>query len=152
MSRSLGVELREARRRVASTFPEFEAVALMQPRVSSYRRGERPPGLMAVVLAYRSGPREFWGPVLLDLLAPALLASLQRLRPHPPVIDAEDLRQQLVLELLRAAAGMPLPTNPSYLRRRLMARANQGVRRRLEREGRRQRGQRSFEALEERVR
>jgi hypothetical protein len=67
-------------------------------------------------------------------------------------MDAEDLSQQLVLELLLTAARMPLPTNPGYLRRRLMARANQGVRRWLEREGRRQRGQQSLEALEERDR
>jgi hypothetical protein len=64
-------------------------------------------------------------------------------------METEDLRQQLIFEVLRAAADMPLPANPSYLRRRLMARANQGVRRWLEREGRRQRGQRSFEMLEE---
>jgi hypothetical protein len=152
MSRSLAVELREARRRLASTFPEFETIALGHARVSPNRRGKQPANLMAAVLAYRTGPREFWGPLLLDLVAPAVLDSLQRLTPHPPVMDAEDIRQQLVLEVLRVAAGMPLPTNSSYLKRRLMARANQGVRRWLEREGRRQRGQRSFEGLDEAAR
>ena len=116
---------------------------------SNRRRSERSLGLLAVVLAYRAGPRRVWGPVLLDLLAPAMLARLQRLRAEPPVMDEEDLRQQLVLEVLRAAAGMPLPENPIYLRSRLMARANQGVWRWLAREGRRQSRQHSFEALEE---
>jgi hypothetical protein len=82
-------------------------------------------------------------------MAPAILASLQRLRELPPVMDAEDLRQYLILEVLSAAGEMPLPANPAYMRRRLMARANQGVRRWLERESRRQRRQRSFELLEE---
>ena len=54
------------------------------------------------------------------------------------MIDPEDVRQQLILELLQAAATMPLPENPCYLRRALMARANQGVRRRLVVERRRQ--------------
>jgi len=104
---------------------------------------------MAAVLAYRRESRQIWGPVLLDLMAPTILASLRRLRELPPVMDAEDLRQNLILEVLSAAAEMPLPADPTYMRRRLMARANQGVRRWLEREGRRQRWQLSFERLEE---
>ena len=64
-------------------------------------------------------------------------------------MDSDDLRQQLIFEALRASATMPLPTNPSYLRRRLIARASLGVRRWLQREGRRQRTQCSFEALAE---
>ena len=63
-------------------------------------------------------------------------------------MDEEDIRQQLVLELLHAAATMPLPAEPGYLKSRLMARANQGVRRWLAREGRRQLRQQSFEAME----
>ena len=150
MSSSLSVELREAFREVADELPEAERGVVARVRDSSKRRrSERSLGLLAVVLAYRAGPRRVWGPVLLDLLAPALLARLQRLRAEPPVMDEEDLRQQLVLEVLRAAAAMPLPANPGYLRSRLMARANQGMWRWLAREGRRQSGQRSFEALEE---
>jgi len=149
MSSSLAVELREARCQLGRVYPELELDIASRVRVLSNGRRGRRPVLMAVVLAYRSEPRQVWGPVLLDVLAPALIAYLQRLRAHPPVMETEDLRQQLIFEVLRAAADMPLPANPSYLRRRLMARANQGVRRWLEREGRRQRGQRSFEMLEE---
>src|SRR4029077_5941982 len=104
--------------------------------------------LMAIVLAYKAGPRKVWGPVLLDVMAPSLLARLRRLRAEPPVVDGEDIRQQLVLELLHAAARMPLPEEPGYLRSRLMARANQGVRRRLQREHRRQARQDSLDAVE----
>jgi hypothetical protein len=104
---------------------------------------------MALVLLYRSGPRQIWAPVLLDLLAPALLARLQRLRLEPPFMEEEDIRQQLVVELLRAAAYMPLPENSGFLRRRLLDRANQGVWRRLARESRRQRRQKSYEVMVE---
>ena len=150
MSSSLSVDLREAFRQAALELPDAQLLVVERARDSSNRRrSERSLGLLAVVLAYRAGPRRVWGPVLLDLLAPAMLARLQRLRAEPPVMDEEDLRQQLVLEVLRAAAGMPLPENPIYLRSRLMARANQGMWRWLAREGRRQSRQQSFEALEE---
>jgi hypothetical protein len=104
---------------------------------------------MALVLLYRTGPRPIWAPVLLDFLAPALLARLQRLRVEPPYMEEDDLRQQLVVELLHAAAVMPLPEEPTYLRRRLLDRANQGVRRPLARERRRQKRQKSYEAMAE---
>ena len=72
----------------------------------------------------------------LTVVAPAILDRLQHLQAKPPVDDPEDVRQQLIVELLQAAASMPLPENPCYLRRALIARANQGVRRRLARERR----------------
>jgi hypothetical protein len=148
MSNSLSVELREARRQLARDFPEVDVLA-SEARVPTNGGGGPRSALVAAVLAYRTEHRQVWGPVILDLLAPALIACLQRLRAQPPVMEPDDVRQQLVLEVLRAAATMPLPVNPSYLRRRLMARANPGVRRWLARERRRQRGQLSFETLEE---
>lgn len=148
MSNSLSVELMEARRQLAHGFPEVDVALAWRAHVLSNGRCGPRPVLMAAVLAYRTEPRKVWGPVILELLAPALIACLQRLRAHPPVMDSDDLRQQLIVEVLRAAATMPMPANPSYLRRRLMARASLAVRRWLEREGRRQRSQRSFETLE----
>ena len=150
MSSSLTVDLREGYQQVAGALDDEARALLATARdLPKGRRTERGECLMAIVLAYREGPREVWGPVLLDLLAPALLARLQRLRTERPVMDDEDVRQQLVVELLSAAARMPLPEEPCHLRRRLMARANQGVRRWLQREGRRQARQDSLEASEE---
>jgi hypothetical protein len=150
MSSSLVVDLRDGYREVACALSEESSALLARARDSSNAgRRERGRSLRAIVDAYRAGPRELWGPVLLDLLAPALLARLQRLRAEPPAMDEEDIRQQLVLELLRAAATMPLPAEPGYLKSRLVARANQGVRRWLAREGCRQMRQQSFEAMEE---
>jgi hypothetical protein len=148
MSNSLSVELIEARRQLASDFPDVGVVLERRTHVLSNGQCGPRPVLMAAVLAYRAEARELWGPVILELLAPALIACLQCLQAQPPVMDSDDLRQQLVLEVLRAAATMPMPANPSYLRRRLMARASLSVRRWLEREGRRQRSQRSYETLE----
>jgi len=150
MSRSLVADLREGRNEVGRRSPGEESGLLAPARdASNAERGGRGRRLRAIVNSYRQGPRELWAPVLLDLLAPALLARLQRLRAEPPVMDEEDIRQQLVLELLRAAAAMPLPTENRFLKTALIARANQGVSRWLAREARRQMGQWSFEAMEE---
>jgi len=137
MSRSLSLDLRDGYRDLARQMGEAWRLELVPSRVffngGRPRRGEF---LRSVVLAYRAGPKSTWAPVLLELMAPAILDRLQHLQAKPPVIDPEDVRQQLIVELLLAAASMPLPENACYLRRALMARANQGVRRKVAREGR----------------
>ncbi len=153
MSRSFVADLRDGYQEVACALTEESSALLARARDSSNAgRRERGRSLRAIVDAYRAGPRELWGSVLLDLLAPALLARLQRLRTELPVIDEEDIRQQLVFELLRAAAKMPLPIEDRYLKTALIARANQGVCRWLAREARRQMNQQPVEAMEERRR
>jgi hypothetical protein len=148
MFTSLTVDVHEGYQQAAEALNEEGHALVAAARGRRSRDGGR--SLMAIVLAYREGPRKVWGPVLLELMAPSLLARLRRLRTEPPVMEAEDVRQQLVVELLLAAARMPLPQEPGYLRSRLMARANQGVRRRLRREARRQARQESFETSEDR--
>jgi hypothetical protein len=98
--------------------------------------GERDRLLLEIVLAYRLGPQEPWASALLDLLTPAVLERLKRYDSEPPAIDPEDVRQQFVLELLTAAAKMPLPLGSGFIERRLILRAGQGVRRWLARERR----------------
>ncbi len=150
MSSSLVADLRDSYQEVACALSEESSALLARARNSSNAgRRERGRSLRAIVDAYRARPGELWGSVLLDLLAPALLARLQRLRTELPVIDEEDIRQQLVFELLRAAARMPLPSEDRYLKTALIARANQGVCRWLAREARRQMNQLSVEAMEE---
>jgi hypothetical protein len=100
------------------------------------RSGERDRLLGEIVWAYRTGDRQVWGAVLLDLLTPALLKKLKRYSPEEPVVDLEDIRQQLVVELLQAAATMPFPPGTDFVERRLVLRAGQGVRRWLSRERR----------------
>jgi hypothetical protein len=144
MAGSLSVDLKEgyagmrhavaadALREVLST---REALRVPGPRIQRARR------LTALVLAYRAGPKDLWAPVLLDVLAPAILERLRRLRAQPPYLDDQDLRHELVVEVLQVAATMRLPTNPVFVRGALLARANDGVARRLAREARRQRWQ-----------
>lgn len=108
---------------------------------------ERGAKLEALVTAYRSGPRALWAPVLLDSLAWGLVASMRRLRREPPFMAEEDIGQHLVMALLSAAADMPLGGTCAYLDRRLLARANQLVRRCLERERRRLARQTSVDFL-----
>ena len=137
MGRSLAVEAREAlaeaRCRLAA--PQLELVE--RARVSANdATGERDRLLCAVVNAYRIGDRQVWSAVLLDLLAPAMLRRLAAFRVQSNSIDAADLRQQLVVEVLAAAASMPLPSGARFVERRLVLRAGQGVRRWLQRERR----------------
>ena len=137
MSRSLSLDLRDGYRDLARQMGEAWRLEPVPSRVLFDGGRPRRGGLLrSVVLAYRAGPKSTWGPVLLELMAPAILDRLQHLQAKPPVIDLEDVRQQLIVELLLAAASMPLPENACYLRRALMSRANQGVRRKVAREGR----------------
>src|SRR6266702_4026638 len=118
MSNSLSVELRAGYLEVVRILP-YLAGEYPRP-VSAKANCRGGDTLLAAVLAYRAGPRGVWGPVLLELLAPALIARLRRLRPQFPVLDSDDIRQQLVLELLAAATTVPLPEQPAMLRRRLI--------------------------------
>src|SRR5205823_8499092 len=89
------------------------------------------------VAGYRLGPRQLWAPVLLDLLAPAIIQRLQRLQAVPPILDEEEIRQQFLVEVLDAAAHIPLPSNPAWHAGQILSRANQAVRRWLVKEGKR---------------
>jgi hypothetical protein len=149
MSRSLANDLREGYRQVADELPEEARALVRRARDHNASLAERNRCLAAIVTAYRRGPRRLWGPVLLDLLAPAILERLQRLRAQPPTIDDEEVRQQFLVEVLGAAAYIPLPENPIWVKGQIMSRANQAVRRWLAREGRRQLHQDSYEAREE---
>lgn len=151
MFNSLSEDLREGHRRVASDSAS-RGGPLRLHATDGGAPSDRDWRLAEVIAAYRCGPRALWAPVLLDLLAPAMIARLKCLRAEPPAVDEEDLRQQLVLEVLRAAACIPLPANPAWQKKQVLSRANQAVRRWLQREHRQQLRQRSFEAMEEKVR
>ena len=114
-------------------------------KVPPRRRDE---ALLALLRRYRSGNQRLWGPLLLDLLAPAIVSRLQRLRPVLPAIDEEDLTQELVLQVLIVAATMPIPEEPAFLERELMLAAKKRVARWLASEARRQESQLPLEVLD----
>jgi hypothetical protein len=150
MAESLAVVVREGYSRVEGDLSEEAITLIAYARASTdLSPDERSRRLAPIVAAYRAGPRQLWGPVLLDLLAPAILVRLKRLGARPPVMDQEEIRQQFLVELLHLAATVPLPVYGRWPKTTLMSRANQAVRRWLEREGRRQDQQISWETLEE---
>ena len=149
MATSLSTDLPAAYAQALDTLPPEAHALVARARAARGRSpAERDQALVAVVLSYRAGPRRLWAPVLLGLLGPALLERLQRLGQEPPVMDEEDVRQQLVVELLYLAETLPI-RDGCYLRSRLLLRTNQALRRWLENEGHRRRGQVSFDDLAE---
>jgi hypothetical protein len=151
MTSNFATDLKEGYKRVAEALsgPELEVLSRARDSIST-TPAERNLLLAKIVAAYRRGPRQLWAPVLLDLLAPALIESLQWFRAEPPVVEEEDIRQQLVVAVLRAAATMPIQEGGRRLKFRLLSQANRAVVRWLEREGIRQDWQQSFDASEER--
>lgn len=81
--------------------------------------------LRQVVLAYRGDPS--LGPLVLDLLKPAVARWLRFLDAEPPVLASDDLEQQIVLEVLEAASSMPLPAGMRYVDRAIVRRARRSV-------------------------
>src|SRR5437879_3433142 len=84
--------------------------------------------------AYHEGPREVWGPVVIERMMGLLRQTAAGFTTYPPGVDAEDVWQQLVLETLEAALGLPVPFEARWIPRLLALRAKAGVRRWLERE------------------
>src|SRR5213596_2424306 len=116
MATSLASDTRAAFDQARRALTQIELDLVRRARMTANKpTGERDRLLESVVLAYRSGDRQSWGGVLLDLLTPALLKRLGLFRPEPPVIDAEDLRAEFVLQLLEAAATMPFPPALPFL-------------------------------------
>ena len=143
-------DLRNGFGQVAEVLSERELDLLSRARDSLNRtQAERNQILARNVAAYRAGPRQLWAPVLLDLLAPALIESLQGFRAEPPLADEEEIRQQLVLEVLRAARCMPIHDHGRQMKIRLVTQASRAVVRWLEHEGVRQGWQVTYEDADE---
>jgi hypothetical protein len=160
MATTLATELRRNFDQASARLPE-EALARVARARDTRNAGpaERDQLLAEIVAAYRCGPAELWAPVILDLLAPALVGILRRVdrRSHeiadmwdhhePLVVDEDEVRQQLVLEVLRAAATIPLHPTGRAMKTRLLRRANRYLVRWLRRDFRHQIWHCSLEAL-----
>ena len=136
MTASLSEHIASGYQVVIERWPEDDLPVLVRMRARDRTRSieERDVTLREAVQAYRRGPRNKWGPVVLELLAPAILVRLGLFEELLPVIPLEDLRQQLVVEVLDAAAHMPLPDNARYIKQRVMRRAAKRMTRWLARE------------------
>jgi hypothetical protein len=151
MTSNLATDLRQGYERVAEAFAGGELELLTRARDSINRTpAERNQLLGRIVAAYQRGPRQLWAPVILDLLAPAILDNLQWLRSEPPVIDDEEVRQQLLMELLRAAATIPIQVAGRRLKFRLLSQATRAVVRWLDEESVGRSWEQSYDAIEAR--
>lgn len=138
MANHFADQLREGYRRVAGCLSEDQAALVARARDPiNVPPAERNRCLAQIVCSYRSGPRRIWGPVLLDLMAPTITLLLPGFRPVPPVIDEDEIRQQLIVETLGAAASIPLHDSGLQTRFRIASRAQTNVLRWLGREARR---------------
>jgi hypothetical protein len=165
MATTFASELRQGFDQVAGSLPA-EALVLVARARDTVGAGpaERDRLLAEIVTAYRAGPRHLWAPVILDLLGPGLLEVLEWIDDEsqeiadvwddddPPIVqNEEEIRQQLVMEVLNAAATIPIHRGGRAMKRRILMRAYKYVVRWLGREGRHHEWHRSLEALEERV-
>jgi hypothetical protein len=80
-----------------------------------------------LITAYREGPRQLYAPVILGLLESQINGAARRLRPPVSTITGEDIRQELVVQVLDAALAMPLAPDPQWIPRRLLLRARTGA-------------------------
>jgi hypothetical protein len=88
----------------------------------------------ALLAAFRLGPRERWSGLLIERLGPWLIRARQRLIAVPPLLDRDDIAQQLVLEVLRIAARWRPQCEDCWIPRKLVEAAERRVRKRLSRE------------------
>ncbi len=111
-------------------FPDFDsrlATCRLDPRA-------RDQLLCELLVAYRMAPvRSQIAPLILEAVRPQLEVRRLRLRPREPYLEADDVAQQLVLEILDLALRLPLQDG-GYLERRLLLRAIERVSRGLKRE------------------
>src|ERR1700692_2361387 len=150
MTTTFASELRQGFDQVAGSLSEEALVLVARARDTvGTELAERDRLLAEIVSAYRAGPRQLWAPVILDLLAPGLLKVLKQIDDDiqevadlwadddPPIVeDEEEIRQQLVMEVLRAAATIPIHPGGRAMKRRILMRAYKYVVRWLERGGR----------------
>lgn len=164
MTTTFATELRQGFEQAAGSLPEEALLLVARARdTRGTELAERDRLLAEIVTAYRAGPRRFWAPVILYLLAPGLIGVLRQIDDEiqeiadlwvdddPPIVeDEEEIRQQLVMEVLSAAATIPLHRGGRAMKRRILMRAYKYVVRWLQREGRHHEWHLSLEALEER--
>jgi len=94
----------------------------------------RPTSWANLLEAYRRGPKEKWSGLLLERLGPWLTVAKRQLRAVPPYLDADDIAQQLALEVLRIAARWRPACEDRWIPRRLVERAARQVSKALLRE------------------
>lgn len=76
---------------------------------------------------YQHGPAADFGPRIIEALTPQLRRLATVIPPAPPLMDPEDVWQQLCLEALVAAAAMESNANPRWIPRMIAERAGRAT-------------------------
>src|SRR5450759_523241 len=160
MATSLTAKLRRNFVQSSSRLPEEALLRIARARdTRKTDLAERDRLLADFVVAYRCGPREIWAPVILDLLAPGMVRILSRINrkakditdmwdhDEPLIVEEAEVRQLLMMEVLRAAATIPLHPGGRAMKTRLLKCANKYVVRSLNRDFHRQVDHPSLEAM-----
>lgn len=87
-----------------------------------------------LLAAFRAGPRDAWSGLLIERIGPWLTSARRTLIAAPPYLDQEDVRQQLVLEVLGIAARWQPCCDDNWIPRRLAESAARRVHMKLSRE------------------
>lgn len=98
------------------------------------RPSEEPTTWSELLAAYRREPKGYWAGLLVQRLGPWLTAARRQLHPVGPYFDAEDVSQQLLLEVLRIARRWHPTCEDNWIPRRLVERAGRRVLKSLLRE------------------
>ncbi|TMC25314.1 MAG: hypothetical protein E6J32_13670 [Chloroflexi bacterium] len=125
MAESLSVQIRAGFEESSRLAPAHQSEVRSRARDLRHRLDQRRLAFRDLVEIYRRGPKEVWGPVLLEVLAPAIMDIVTRYRSVAPVISEEDLRNQLLAEVLHVAARTRLPVEGRYVKQLLLLRVVQ---------------------------
>jgi len=110
-----------------------DALAIPLPDLPALLRGVVPAPIprgdlwLAVMGALRADQQAIYGPVVLEALAPGIVAALRALTPRPPAVTREDLDQQFLLQVLHNARAMSLPRHPDLIPKALLWRTTSDV-------------------------
>jgi DNA-directed RNA polymerase specialized sigma24 family protein len=123
---------------------EWEAVSRLEPALAGLRlddllnparkwtQRELDPILYGIVRCFRQREKRLWAPVLLRVLAPALINRAFGFVLKSPERDPVEILEQMVLEVLVAADRIPLSPSNRWVQARIVKRAGNDVRRWLE--------------------
>lgn len=104
---------------------------------------------LAVVRCYRERSARLWGPVLLEMLAPALIDEAYRLVLGHRDIDPSDIQQHLLVSVLAACSSIRLTATSRFVKLALVRSARRRTIRWLQKTLRQRRRTDSLEALPE---
>ena len=83
----------------------------------------------AVIRCYRRRSARLWAPVLLEMLAPAIINEAYRFVLRVPEVDPAEIQQQLLMSALAAAQSVPLRNASGFVKLALVRETRRRVRR-----------------------